>query len=221
MTDLAFKYLLGQTRIHVVVKTKLDLPLGQGFGMSAAGTLSSTMALAKLLQLPTDEALKASHYAEVQMRTGLGDALASWFGGLEIRKAPGLPPWGLIEHIPGGFNAVLCIVDQEIDTRAVLSDADKLNKITAYGNYCTRKILEKPSVENLLRLSRSFAKKTGLAGEKVVEAIDAADRFGKASMCMLGNSVFAVGETDKLCNVLSEYGRVFTADIDKRGARFL
>jgi len=27
--------------------------------------------------------------------------------GVEIRKTPGLPPWGVIEHIPGKFDIVL------------------------------------------------------------------------------------------------------------------
>ena len=42
-----------------------------------------------------------------------------------------------------------------------------------------------------------------------------------ASMCMLGNSVFATGKTNELCQVLSKFGRVFVCSIDSCGARIL
>jgi len=110
VSKLAIKHLIGDTPISITINTKLDLPVGQGFGMSGAGALSSTIALAKLLHIPKEEALKASHYAEVELHTGLGDILASSFGGIEIRREAGLPPWGMIEHIPGKFEVTVCII---------------------------------------------------------------------------------------------------------------
>jgi len=221
VSKLAIKYLIGDTPIHIMVDTKLDLPAGQGFGMSGSGALSCTIALAKLLQLPKVDALKASHYAEVALHTGLGDVLASSFGGVEIRREAGLPPWGMIEHIPGKYNVVICIIGKEIDTKKILSDPVKINEIASYGRYCTKKILEKPSIENLFSLSQTFTKKTGLADEKVLKAITAANHHGMASMCMLGNSVFAVGDTDRLCKSLSTFGKVYVCSVDQGGARVL
>ena len=221
VTNLALKYLLRDNPLNVVVKTKLDLPMGQGFGMSAAGALSATLALTKITNVSLSDAMKASHFAEVKLRTGLGDVMACYFGGVEIRKTAGLPPWGVIEHIPGEFDLVLCVVGKKLDTKKILLDSAKANKIRDYGKYCTKKLLEKPSVENLFSLSQVFTKKTGLADTRVLEAIDSASRFGFASMCMLGNSVFAMGETDKLCKVLSNYGRVFVCNVDQVGAQVL
>ena len=57
------KYLIGDTPIKVIVKTAMDLPLGQGFGMSAAGALSATYALSKTINASTNDAMKASHFA--------------------------------------------------------------------------------------------------------------------------------------------------------------
>ncbi len=221
VTNLALKYLLGDNPLHVVVKTKLDIPMGQGFGMSAAGALSATLALTKITNVSQSDAMKAAHFAEIKLRTGLGDVMACCFGGIEIRKTAGLPPWGVIEHIPGRFDLVLCVVGKKLDTKKILSDAAKANKIIDYGKYCTKKLLEKPSVENLFSLSQVFTKKTGLADKCVVEAIDAANRFGMASMCMLGNSVFVMGKTSELCKVLMDHGRVFVCNVDQVGARVL
>jgi pantoate kinase len=221
VTKLALKYLIGEKPIHVVAKTKLELPVGQGFGMSAAGALSASLALAKIVGVSNTEALKASHCAEVQLRTGLGDVFASYFGGVEIRRAAGLPPWGTIEHIPCKCELVLCVIGKKIDTKKVLTDPTKIENITAVGRYCTKKLLENPSIENLFSLSQVFTKKTGLADKRVLEAIEAANHFGMASMCMLGNSVFAIGDTNKLCQTLSLFGKVYVCTVDEQGARIL
>ncbi|UCF49532.1 MAG: hypothetical protein JSU91_07225, partial [Thermoplasmatales archaeon] len=218
---LALKYLLGENPLNVVVKTKYEIPVGQGFGMSAAGALSASYALAKIIGISSNDAIRASHFAEVQLKTGLGDVLASSFGGIEIRKSAGLPPWGVIEHIPGNGELVLCVIGKKLDTKKILEDTNKATKIVDYGKYCTKKILQKPSVDNLFTLSQAFTENTNLADEKILSAIKSASKFGLASMCMLGNSVFAMGKTDELCNALSSFGKIFLCSVDEIGARVL
>jgi len=221
VTKLALGYLIGDNPIKVVVKTKYDLPFGQGFGMSAACALSATYALSKTVNLSLSDAMKAAHFAEVQLKTGLGDVMASSFGGIEIRKSPGLPPWGIIEHIPGKCDLVLCIIGNKLDTKKILEDPRKTTKVVDYGKYCTKKILESPSIENLFSLSQIFTKKTGLAENRVLDAIDVASKFGIASMCMLGNSIFAFGKTEELFKTLSSFGEVIVCNVDEGGARVL
>lgn len=221
VVNLALKHMIRKNPIHVIVKTTLDLPVRQGFGMSAASALSATYALAKITGISKNEAMKASHFAEIQLRTGLGDVMASCFGGVEIRKSAGLPPWGIIEHIPGKYDLVLCVVGKKLDTKQILSNTTKASKIVDYGKYCTKKLLENPSIQNFFSLSQTFTKKTDLADKHVLEAIDVANQFGMASMCMLGNSVFAIGKTDELCKSLSSYGDLYICSVDECGARVL
>jgi hypothetical protein len=38
---------------------------------------------------------------------------------------------------------------------------------------------------------------------------------------MLGNSIFAMGKTDELCNALSSYGKIFVCSVDEFGARII
>jgi pantoate kinase len=66
-----------------------------------------------------------------------------------------------------------------------------------------------------------FTNKTALADKNVIKAIDAANNFGMASMCMLGNSVFAIGKTSKLYQLLSSFGKVFVCSVDEVGARVI
>ena len=218
---LAFNYLIGVQPLHVTVHTNLDLPLGQGFGMSAASAVSSSYALAKILGISSHIAMKAAHFAEVQLKTGLGDVIASCFGGIEIRKEAGLPPWGMIEHIPGSLDLVLCVIGDQLDTSKILSDSEKMVGITQCGKYCIKKVLENPTIENLFLMSQIFTKKTRLAENRVKEAINIVKGYGTGSMCMLGNSIFASGDTDKLSKVLSNFGKVYICKVDQSGAHVI
>jgi len=221
VTKLALKYMIGNNKLNIVVRTKLDLHMGQGFGMSGAGALSSCLALAKTCGLSNSDAMRASHFAEVNLKTGLGDVISSFVGGFEIRRTPGLPPWGIIEHIPGNYNVVLCVIGSKINTKKILTDKNSLNKIVEYGRFCTKKILEKPSIENFFYLSDLFSRKTNLATKKIIEAMDSCKNYGKASMCMLGNSVFAIGKTDELSKILSQFGKVYVCNVDQNGAKII
>jgi pantoate kinase len=221
VTDLALKYLLGKTSLKVIVNTKLDLPIGQGFGMSAAGALSATLAATKLTNLTRNDAIKASHFAEIQLRSGLGDVIASCFGGLEIRKSAGLPPWGIIEHIPYQSDIILCVIDKKINTKNILYNQDIMKDIIEYGNYCTKKILETPSIENFFDLSLQFTKKINISTKIVTDALNQVNNFGKASMCMLGNSIISVGDINALSNILTKFGNIYLCNVDEFGAQII
>jgi pantoate kinase len=222
VTTLAVKHLIGNNTLRIIIKTKLELPLGQGFGMSGAGALSACLSLVELIEnISTEDAIRAAHFAEVQSRKGLGDVIASCFGGIEIRKEPGLPPWGVIEHIPGQFEIVLCVIGKKIDTKKVLINQSLVNQISEYGRLYTKKILEKPSIENFFKLSKEFTFKTNIADENIKNAIVEIENYGLASMCMLGNSIFAVGKTQDLCRILSKHGEIYLCFVDEGGARVL
>ncbi len=221
VTKSALSYLIGDTSLMITVNTIVDLPVSQGFGMSAAGALSASLALADLLTIPRELAIKAAHYAEIQSHTGLSDVIASSFGGIEIRRKAGLPPWGILEHIPGNYDIILCVIGKKIETKKILTDSIKVHEIASYGRYCTKKLLEKPSMENLFSLGLEFTRKIGIADPTVLQAITEANKHGMSSMCMLGNSVYAIGDTSSLCKILSKYGKVFCCTIDEKGARLL
>lgn len=155
------------------------------------------------------------------MRTGLGDVLASSFGGIEIRREPGIPPWGMIEHIPGDYDLVLCVIGEKIETQKILSDPIKINDIALIGRYCTKKLLERPSLEHLFFLAQEFTRKINIADDTVLQAIEAANHFGMASMCMLGNAVFAIGNTPLLSQTLSVFGKIYCCKVDNIGARII
>lgn len=218
-TLTAARSIIGKESLKIKIDIEQDLPTSQGFGMSGAGALGVSLALSEIFGIDRISAIKNAHTAEILCKTGLGDVVAQAFGGIEIRKSPGLPPWGMIEHIPGDFEVVLCVVGDKLKTSDFLGRDDIIRKISLKGKYCVSELLENPSVEKLIDLSFEFTKSLNLGSEKIKKVIEIANNYGKASMCMIGNSIFAVGETDALKELLSNFGEVYVARVDQYGAR--
>ena len=221
VTKSALSRLLGKDRLEVEVRTMLDLPQSQGFGMSAAGALSASLALAETLGRDRHEAFEAAHIAEVENKTGLGDIAAIMKAGITVRTMPGLPPMGKVERIGGSPDVVLAVIGGKLLTKDVLADPAKRKAINKSGSQKIREIILEPTLNRFMELSSEFAIETGLAQKEVLDAINAASKLGSASMSMLGNSVFAVGDIEGLVSVLSEFGEVWVTKVDTRGAHLL
>lgn len=221
VTRSALARILGREPARIEVHTKLDLPMSQGFGMSAAGALSASLALAHLLGRSRQEAFEAAHIAEVECGSGLGDVSALHKGGITVRVLPGLPPVGKVYRIRGRPAVVLCVVGRRLLTRSVLNDPEKRKAVISSGARLVDELMKKPTLERLMRLSQRFAFDSGLVSTRVAEAISAAEQWGMASMAMLGNSVFAVGDQAGLVDALSRFGAVYRCRVDTLGPRLL
>lgn len=217
----AVKSLIGSRKLIIDIKLKNYLPISQGFGMSAASAISATLAIAQLLNLPRIEAIKAAHYAEVTLKTGLGDVAAANIGGIEIREKPGIPPWGKLHKIKSKEKIVICVIDSTLSTKKILSDEKMKDKINQIGKDCTDQLILNPTIDYFFQLSKKFAIQTNLIKTRVLDAIDAVEPYGMASMCMLGNSVFAYGKIKKIVDILSDYGTTEICGIDSSGARIV
>jgi len=221
VTKAALRRMLGNARLKVVAKTSLDLPLSQGFGMSAAGTLSASVALAEVLEMNRRDAFEAAHIAEVECSSGLGDISAIYRGGVTVRVRPGLPPIGKVLRIDGTPEVVLAVLGRRLLTSSVLRDPVKSRSINLSGGRCIEAILAKPTLSSLMELSQEFTLDSGLASKRAQAAMAAAQEHGRASMSMLGNSVFAVGSVEQLRKNLSEFGDTWVCKVDTAGPRIL
>ena len=210
-----------RARVRVRAWCDVQLPISQGFGMSAAGALSSALALTRCLRMGRSEALRAAHAADVTLRGGLGDAVAASVGGFEIRTAPGIPPYGSVKTFLGYGDAVVCIVDGPLVTRNVLEDPAKRAAVNAAGARRLDELMKEPTLETFLQRSQEFAKESGLLTPIMERAIQAARPHGSASMCMLGNSIFAFGNVPRLSDALARYGEVRVIPVSEAGARLV
>lgn len=112
------------TKKPVLVETELSIPIGAGFGASAAGAFSAALALNEALALEKtfNDLAIAAHKAEVMNRTGLGDVSGQTCGGIDIRKKAGIPPIGIIDRIPCKNHTISWVSFGGISTKSVLSD---------------------------------------------------------------------------------------------------
>ena len=220
-TRVAIMQLIGNEKLRVTVDTILDLPQSQGFGMSAAGALSASIALADMLGRTRQRAFEAAHIAEIQCSTGLGDVSAVWKGGITIRKRAGLPPAGEVIRIDGTPEVVLAVVGPKLFTKDVLTDPVKQSAINRSGARRVNELLEDATLDRLMDLSSSFAVESGLASDTIMQAMIAAGKRGLASMAMLGNSVFAIGDARGQSEALKEFGDVWRCGVSAEGPRVL
>jgi pantoate kinase len=213
--------LLGDERLDIRIESFLDLPSGAGFGMSAAGALSTAFALAEILELPPEDAFAAAHLAELKHHTGLGDVAALTRGGMTFRRREGLPPNGQIDRLSYDRDIVAAVVGDSMSTSAVLRDPSNKAEIVSAGKACYRELSLDPTARSFFRLSREFTDRIGISSERVLEALEAVDGLGSASMIMLGNSVFACGDLDAIQERWAFFGPTFRLSLDLIGPRVL
>ena len=208
------------TKKPVFVETTLGVPIGAGFGASAAGALSTALAVNKALSLDMtfNNLAKAAHVAEVKNRTGLGDVAGMTCGGIDIRKHVGIPPVGIIDRIPCSDEIISWVCFGEISTKSILSDDIKKKSINKAGRSRLKELLKKPTVDNFFMQSCAFAKEIDLMSPQVRDAIEAVEAAGGiSSQAMLGNTVFAINDN----GALSEIGEVKKSRISHAGAHLL
>jgi pantoate kinase len=206
----------------LTIQSEVQLPISQGFGMSGAGALSSVMAVADLFRTFTRyEVVKAAHEAEVELRTGLGDVAAQSVGGAVIRSKTGIPPYGLVENLEEGVKGeiVIAVIGEPLSTKSILGNASKRDAINGAGLKALASLSEERTLENLFRVSYEFALETDLMSPQVRRGVEEAHHHGLASMAMLGNSLFGMGDTERMTKPLRKIGTVYICLVDKKGAR--
>lgn len=215
------RYVVGAlAKSPVLVKTDLQMPLGAGFGASGAGAIGCAYALNDLfrLGLTANGAAAVAHAAEVTNGTGLGDVIAQNTGGLVVRIKHGAPGIGQVDRIPVPPTPIYCVVSDPISTKEFLADPAVMRDVNAAGERATKELLQMPTFESFMRLSRCFTFEAGLASDWARDAIEAVQAAGgMASMIMLGDAVFAAGPC--AAEALSEFGEVIATEIVQWGAR--
>ncbi|WP_292521464.1 pantoate kinase [Methanoculleus sp.] len=205
------EYALDRLGVTARVTTECRLPIGAGFGLSAAALLATLTAINHLfdLDLSADEVAARAHEAEVLHRTGLGDVAASRAGGIVCRTGPGIHA-DITRFYPA--EPLYTVSLGPLPTSSVLSSAEAMARIAAaYPDRCPR------DLPDFCRLSREFAERSGLIAADVQKVLHACDTAGvPASMTMLGNGVFAAGPDAE--RILSRFGEVYRLHVARRGA---
>lgn len=222
-TETAARKVLGNRSYEVKILSDTPLPVSQGFGVSSAAALSTTLALDDALGsgIPRQELVALAHVAEVECGTGLGDVVPASLGGMDLRLRPGAPGLAVVRKFGVRKNLLLTVVGPEMSTKVVIRNPEKVAAINRHGGACVDEFARDPTFERLFDLGNRFAEDTGLGSRTVLEVVRASRMFGRAAMAMLGNSIFAEAGREELATLYLKFGTLMRCEVDNEGARVL
>ncbi len=235
-TSLAVaKMLLAKTAntYHVTIDHTVEVPIGSGFGTSAAGALTTALALKEALDLPLtfNQIGKMAHLAEIECQTGLGTVSSlSQSGGCVLVVEPGAPGICMLDRILVTSNyQIVTGVFKATSKKEVLNSQEKRTQVNRYGRKTLECILEEPSLENFLACCWQFAQDAGFATDRVRQLVKLAENAGAvgAAQNMLGEAVHAVVDVVNVGDVAEAFKqvlpkeKVLISEIDFQGARLI
>jgi pantoate kinase len=141
---------------HLTIELRHGLPIGQGFGMSAAGALATALATARAVGGPLPEARQIAHLADLFGGGGLGGVSAILGGGLEIRRRPGIPPWGTVRHLPVRGTVFLIVTGAPLPSPQLLGDPRFLARVERAAGPGLDRLIRHPSLVDFLDEAERF-----------------------------------------------------------------
>jgi len=222
-----FLKLVNLQDVFFEIEHQISIPVGYGLGSSGAVALSLSYALDQVLETKLDrvEIGKIAHNAEVNCKTGLGDVLASYHGGFEIRIKPGAPGIGQIEKIDAKNVSIIMICFSPISTNKFIQE--HLSKINGLGGKMVNKLLESKDYDNFQDMSLEFAKYIDVMTPRMEKLIEELSLNGiKSGIALFGETVFSMIPKefeDKVLEIVKKYpeGKIITSQLDVLGARVL
>ena len=208
------------------VTHEIDVPVGYGFGCSGAVALSLAIALNDALKYgyTKTKVAQIAHKAEIKCQTGLGDVLASYHGGFEIRTKSGAPGIGEVQRIiPKEKLEVMIICFNPISTKKFLKE--KISLINGLGGKMVQKLVKSQDMDEFQDMSVKFAQYIHVITPKMNKVIkDLHDNGIKCGIALFGETIFSLVPKDKkqkALEILKKYddGIVITSRIDNSGAR--
>lgn len=211
-----------QTPVHI--RHKLDIPPGYGLGASGALALSTLYALDAALgtRVPPQRLGMTAHNAEIRHRSGLGDVLAAYHGGFEIRVRAGGPGEGVIHAVDVGDPAVVIVCLSPLSTSTFLRE--RAGVMNGIGGRMVEELDGRRDLSTFQSLSMDFARRLGTITPQMDHIIRILQKAGyPCGVAMLGGTVFSMvgaGEADRIMEMMRPYGPILTG-IDYEGARAL
>jgi len=208
------------------VTHNIDVPVGYGFGCSAAVALSLSIALNDALnfKLTKIQVAQIAHNVEIECKTGLGDVLASYHGGFEVRVKPGAPGIGQVKKIDSKEKRdVIIICFNPISTKKFLNE--KISSINGLGGKMVKRFIESNDTEEFQDMSVKFAKYINVISPKMNQVINLLHKNGiKCGVALFGETVFSLvtkEEKNKVKALLKQFdeGLIISSKIDNSGAR--
>ncbi|MFX0207606.1 MAG: hypothetical protein ACFFDT_16585 [Candidatus Hodarchaeota archaeon] len=198
---------LGGTR-SIQVSHTFEVPMSAGFGASAAGALGTAFVLNDLfqLELPRVKLFQIAHIAEVKNRSGLGDVIGLYQGGLELRIKAGAPGFGKTRSLKNDHNLQIATLHiGTIATSSILSNPIYRETINQAGHKFIAVLIKDSSFTRFGELSERFTKSVGLLSSKLQQEFVRITKPLLKGQIMLGEGIFILySEEEQLDKINSK-----------------
>ena len=209
------------------IKHNISIPVGYGLGSSSAVALSLSFALDQALNTKLEKTMigQIAHNAEVNCKTGLGDVLASYHGGFEIRVKPGAPGIGQVEKINTEKISIIMICFSPISTNKFIKE--RLSQINGLGGKMVNRLLESKDYKHFQDMSLEFAKYVDVMTPRMQNIVkELSENNIKCGIALFGETIFSMipqKDEGKVLEILQKYsdGIIIKSELDDYGARIL
>lgn len=194
------------TTYRLQVHHKVEVPIGAGYGASAAGAVSTAMALnsALKLNLTLNRIGQFAHFAEIRCATGLGSVSGVIRGGMILILEPGAPGYDRVDWIP--LDPAYRIVTASfapISKTNIIFSKKALQVVNREGQRVLNQVQENPSPTHFMRRCLGFAKKVGFLTPRVANVLERVQKAGAigATQNMIGEAFHALVHMDSVDSV--------------------
>jgi pantoate kinase len=188
-------------RIHFQIKQDFEVPLSTGFGASAAGALGCAFSINDYFELEMSKIklFQIAHQVEVLLKSGLGDIIGLYQGGLEIRTKEGAPGFGRTIAFTNDQDWKLATISfGSLPTAEVLSDPNKRKLINSAGNKMIKKLIKNPVYSEFINLTKKFTLSASLTSPKMQKFFSSVPEGIDVAQIMLGDSLFLFYQDDDI-----------------------
>jgi pantoate kinase len=182
----------------LVLEQSMGVPVGCGFGASAAAAISGVYAAAAAVGLMLAKRVLAcyAHVADIVEQTGLGTVSVTYdrtgVGAITHAGAPGVSKFLNVEY-PRGTRIVTASLAPFKKSEAI-SEPKTVKIINDLGDRALRRVMKSPTLETLASEGELFSERLGLMTPEVRDLAKLAKAAGAshASQNMIGHAVHAL-----------------------------
>lgn len=178
---------------NIQVNHEFEVPLSAGYGASAAGAVGTAFCLNELFELSLTEMkiFQVAHKAEIMTKSGLGDIIGLYQGGLELRLKEGAPGFGKTISMSDSDRWNVATVHLgPLMTSTVLSDNQKRQAVNRAGEKVLFDLISNPTFEKFIYSAKEFTEEVGLCSTKLKKYLDQLPKGVIGAQIMLGESFF-------------------------------
>jgi pantoate kinase len=220
VTREVFKLILSKIKkpYQISVSHHVEVPIGAGYGASAAGAVSTAMALAKAfdLKMTLNQIAQIAHTAEIRCATGLGSVSGVIRGGAILILDPGAPGYDRVDWLPmNPTHRIVTASFAPISKKDIIFAKDALQAVNREGQMVLRQILTNPDPVRFMNLCRGFAEKAGFLSNRLAEVIENTMGAGAlgATQNMIGDAFHALVDVKKVDSVVSSIADYFESEV--------